>query len=264
MCVMFVKTLGLALAMLLYSPLAAEDGHAPRFEFAMAVAFQLQESGAAENRRVAENRGAQEDRVAPAATSKSEGSQPFVTNQAPAYPLKSAFGEPGRNLNIFVLVGERAVNSIRSRSTTSPVVEVRDERNLPVQGAEVIFELPSAGPGGFFRGQNLMWTGRTDANGQVVAAGFTPNQEPGRFRIRVTASYAGRLGRAVIAQTNSIRPIERDGPQLGGRRRSVWLKAIAVTAAGAVAGGIIWAKRSGGEPPAVILQPGTVIFGGPR
>ena len=167
-----------------------------------------------------------------------------------------------QTLKIFVLQGDRAINSIRSRSATAPVVEVRDERNLPIEGAEVVFQLPAMGPGGYFSGQKLTWTGRTDANGQAIPAGFSPNQQAGRFAIRVTATHGGRGGRTVIAQTNSLKAAAVEG--LRGPKRSGWWKPVAVLAAGGAAGGIIWATRGGSDRTTLVLHPGTISFGGPR
>lgn len=170
-------------------------------------------------------------------------------------------GRAARQLKIFVLQGDGAVNSIKTRSVTQPIVEVRDERNQPVQGAEVLFELPEAGPGGFFGGQKLGWAGKTDAKGQVVAAGLIPNEKPGRFNIRVSAAHGGSFGSAVLSQTNSLRPVPLEVPRKG---VSGWWKAVAVIGAGAAAGGIVWGLRRSNDRPTVVLQPGTISFGGPR
>lgn len=166
-----------------------------------------------------------------------------------------------RQLKVFVLQGDGAVNSIKERSVTQPIVEVRNERNQPVQGAEVLFELPAEGPGGFFGGQKLGWAGKTDAKGQVVAAGLVPNEKPGRFNIRVSATHGDSFGSAIVAQTNSLRPVPLEVPRKG---VSGWWKAVAVIGAGAAAGGIVWGLRRSNERPTVVLQPGTISFGGPR
>ena len=238
------KAVGFILAVVLCSPLAAQQGQDARFEFAMASLF-----------------------AGPAGTDASASEQRSPRKSAEqseelAFPVKTALRDAGRPLNIFVLVGNHAVNSVRSRSATAPVVEVRDERNLPIQGAEVVFQLPTVGASGYFTGQKLTWTGRTDANGQVVAAGYSPNHEAGRFGIRVTASYGGRLVRAIVPQTNSLRPVPAEGQRVS--RRWSWWKVAAVTGAGAAVGGIVWATRRGVEIPTVVLQPGTISFGGPR
>lgn len=238
------KAVGFILGVVLCSPLAAQQGQDARFEFAMASLF----AGPA-----GMDASASEPRSPRKSTEQSEEL---------AFPVKTALRDAGRPLNIFVLVGNHAVNSVSSRSATAPVVEVRDERNLPIQGAEVVFQLPTVGASGYFTGQKLTWTGRTDANGQVVAAGYSPNHEAGRFGIRVTASYGGRLVRAIVPQTNSLRPVPPEGQRIA--KRSRWWKVAAVAGAGGAVGGIVWATRRGADIPTVVLQPGTVSFGGPR
>lgn len=175
---------------------------------------------------------------------------------------KPAAGGTGEKLHIFVLQGNGAVNSIRERTVRQPVVEVRDEFNQPVRGADVVFQLPLGGPGGYFMGQKLGWSGKTDANGQAVAPGLVPNDTPGRYNIRVSATHGSRMGQAMVTQTNSLRPVPLEVPRRG--RISGWWKAAAVIGAGAAAGGIVWGLRRGNGTPTVVLQPGTVSFGGPR
>jgi hypothetical protein len=178
--------------------------------------------------------------------------------QKPADAATPVSPNTARHLNIFVLVGDRAVNSIASGSATSVIVEVRDERNLPVEGAEVVFQLPSVGPSGFFPDERSTWTGRTDFNGQVIAPKYTPNRQKGRFAIQITASRAGVAAHAVVAQTNSFQSVVEATP-----RHSGWWKALIVAGAcGAAAGGIVWATRGGGN--SVTLNPGSVSIGAPR
>src|SRR5271157_3660596 len=67
--------------------------------------------------------------------------------QSGAIPgLTTALIRPGlqtaKSLKIVVLEGQDAVNYIPTRTVTPPVVEVRSERELPVEGATVTFELP--------------------------------------------------------------------------------------------------------------------------
>lgn len=167
-------------------------------------------------------------------------------------------------LKIFVLQGSGAHNSVRDRTTTQTVVEVRDEFNQPVRGAEVAFELPTAGPGGFFTGQKLAWTGKTDAQGQVAANAFVPNDKPGRFNIQVRAAHGPKVGYAFVSQTNSLAPIA-DGKLSPKNGMPGWAKAAIVIGAAAAAGGIVWGvRRGGGDGGKVVLQPGAISLGGPR
>ena len=96
----------------------------------------------------------------------------------------------------------------------------------------------------------------------MVTAVLSPNHETGRFDIRVTATYGGRLARAIISQTNSLKPVPPEGRLV--TRRWGWWKVAAVAGAGAAVGGIVWASRRGVERPTVVLQPGIITFGGPR
>ena len=180
---------------------------------------------------------------------------------APASSITPIRKSTTRTLGIFVLAGDGAVNSLHSRLSAPLVIEIRDHQNAPVEGAEVILQLPTTGPSGFFPGQQLTWTGTTDANGQVAAASFTPNQEKGRFDIQVTARYAGSLSHTVISQTNAFRAVALDSPRHSTRSR-MW-KVAAVAGACGAAGGIVWALHGGGKP-SVSLQPGPISIGIPR
>src|SRR5450631_2683960 len=55
-------------------------------------------------------------------------------------------------LRIRVLEGENAINSISQGQSIPPVAEVRDQNDMPVEGATVVFTLPESGPGGSFPG----------------------------------------------------------------------------------------------------------------
>jgi len=66
-----------------------------------------------------------------------------------------------------VVQGEGAENNLRTRNATQPVVEVRDDGDKPVPGAEVVFQLPPAGPGGVFNGWMRTQTARTGPEGRA-------------------------------------------------------------------------------------------------
>jgi len=164
-------------------------------------------------------------------------------------------------LRIVVLEGHNVRNSLPSRSAVSPVVQVFDFLEQPVEGAEVTFEVLPTGPGGTFaNGQNITTT-RTDARGQATAV-FTPNTLPGTFSIKVTASAGGQSGEARIQQTNDANatfagPIPPPRPWYKSWKR--WAL-IGAGAGGAVAAVVILTRSD----PTVTISPGTVILGGPR
>ena len=165
-------------------------------------------------------------------------------------------------LKIVVLQGENAVNNIKTRIVTEPVVEIRDDRDLPVAGADVVFQLPAAGPGGTFPDRSRTYATRSNIRGQAAAASFVPNNEVGRFNIRVTASRNGQTASLAIAQQNTLEAIAhaRKGLSRG------WKILIAVGAA-AAGGGVYFATHTGGAstpPNSVSITTGIVTVGGPR
>jgi hypothetical protein len=173
--------------------------------------------------------------------------------------------EPG-GLKLVVLQGEGAFNDIRRRTGRDPVVEVRDDNDRPVAGAQVVFSLPETGPGGIFEGGQRTFTTTSDPNGLAAARGLRPNRTEGRFQIRVTATLGGRVGFITISQSNTLAGGAVTPGQLGGGGKK-WLL---VLAAGGAAGGILAATRSGSStpaptgPPPTILSAGGVTVGGPR
>ena len=174
---------------------------------------------------------------------------------------------PAAPLKIIVLQGEGAKNNVRAKTAIAPAVEVRDENEKPVPGAEVVFQLPATGPSGIFHGWMRTQTVKTNAQGQATVTGYMPNEEEGRFNIKVTANTRTQSGSAVIAQTNV---------RLGGvgsttrAKRSSWWAVAAVGAAIALGGGIYAATRGDKTESAVTptipvtITPGSITVGGPR
>jgi len=169
---------------------------------------------------------------------------------------------PSGNLKIVVLEGEGAKNNVRAKSATAPVVEVRDEADKPVSGAEVVFQLPATGPGGVFHGWMRTQTVRTDAQGKAASSGYTPNEEEGRFNIKVTATAGARTGSVIVAQSN-VR-----GAAATGKGSHGWWKPVAAVAAVAVVVAVVAATRGDNNTTtsstAVTITPGAITVSGPR
>ncbi len=185
------------------------------------------------------------------------------------FTLMTALTAAAQDLKIVTLQGEGAVNDIKSKTVTEPVVEVRDSRELPVADAEVVFQLPAMGPGGMFPDRGRVLTTRTNGQGQAAATGLLPNNETGRFNIKVTAGSSGRTASAIIAQSNS-----RDlgaSVRSANRSKSRKWKILAVVGGAAVAGGVYAATRGGSSAPtpppvvpAISVTTGPVTVGGPH
>lgn len=186
---------------------------------------------------------------------------------APAQvPAPAAGPEPaGAPLNLFVLQGQNAINSVPDRTAIQPVVEVRDENQQPLEGADVVFELPSTGPSGLFPGQQLTFTTKTNLRGQAGAP-FTPNMTTGRFTIKVTATLRNRTGHINITQTNALRPATATEEKPHGLKSRTWKIVLIAAAAGAITGIIVAVTRGGSssKPSTTItVTPGSPTFGSP-
>lgn len=168
-------------------------------------------------------------------------------------------------LKIVVVRGDGNRNNIRLKSADDLVVKVVDDAEKPVAGAEVVFQVPPTGPSGRFYDWLQTQTLKTDAEGMAKAAGLTPNDEPGKWHMRVMAQQGARSATALVPQVN----INGDGTTTNGKsRRNLWI-AIGVIGAAAIAGGAVAA--SGGSDAAtatatrpVVIAPGPITVGGPR
>ncbi len=204
----------------------------------------------------------------PAAAQQSPAPTPAASPAAAQAAPPPAAGprETLESLRVFVLDGQNAVNSTQDRTATEPVVEVRDENQQPVEGATVLFELPPIGPSGFFPGQQLTATVKTNLQGQAGAL-FTPNMTTGRFNIKVTATLGNRTGHATISQTNALRASEAKVAGKGLSRK--WKLALIAGAAATATALIVVLTRgsssssSTATAPTITLTPGSPTFGAP-
>jgi hypothetical protein len=185
---------------------------------------------------------------------------PAQTDAKSAGTTKS---NPGQFLKIYVLDGQDATNSISDRKVTVPVVEVRDENDLPIEGAEVTFELPKDGPGGSFPDGQRVRTVRTNLQGQANAPFFLSTQ-PGKFEMKVTAKRGDRSGETTVSQTNSLMPFHETSAKRHPwyKNRKFWVLA----GAGATAAIITIVLTSGGSSsnPTITIGPGSPTISGPH
>jgi hypothetical protein len=175
--------------------------------------------------------------------------------------------QPGAqaSVNIQIVEGDGAINSIRLRRGHDPVVRVITPNGEPVSGAMVTFLAPSTGPSGTFSGSGVSMTVQTDDRGIAAGRGFRPNNVAGQFRIRVTTSWLGAPASASLAQTNT-EPVVRSG-----RGKTI---AIIAVIAGAAVGGAVAAVGGGGgssnnggtsaAPPPGGITAGTPTIGPPN
>jgi hypothetical protein len=174
---------------------------------------------------------------------------------------------PPGELKIVVVEGEGAQNNIKSRSAVAPVVEIRDAEDKPVAGAEVTFQLPAGGPGGAFHGWLKTQTVRSDDKGRAAASGYAPNDEPGRFNIKVTATSGTKSGSLVVAQSN-VAGSGKSAAGGVGAAKNTWWKWAAILGGAGIAGGVAAAVTGGDSTTTakipVTISAAPVTVGGPR
>ncbi|HLZ10772.1 MAG TPA: hypothetical protein VKT80_19450, partial [Chloroflexota bacterium] len=110
-------------------------------------------------------------------------------------------------------------------------------------------------------------TARTSAEGRAETNGFTPNDEVGRFNIKVTATSGTKSSSVIIAQTNTPNGAPGTGSQVK-KKSNLWKVLVIVGAAG-LAGGIVAATRGGSSTPVtpptpITITAGPITIGGPR
>lgn len=110
--------------------------------------------------------------------------------------------QPKPSLRIVVIEGEGAVNIIKQKTAVAPVVEVRDQNNLPVAGATVTFTI-QGGKTATFAGGSQTLTVTTNAAGRAIASAVNPLSS-GSVQIQATAAFQGQTAAATITQTNVV------------------------------------------------------------
>jgi hypothetical protein len=165
---------------------------------------------------------------------------------------------PAAKIHVDILEGDGQIINIKARINPAPAVQVLDDKNQPVQGALVVFFLPSQGPGGTFLDGSRNLTVSTDRNGRAAAAGIVPNNQTGQFSIRVSASYQGQTASAEITQVN-VSGVSASGTGGGGLSAKAWI--LIGVVAGAAVGGIL-AARGGGSGSSTAGNTGIVITAG--
>ncbi len=175
-------------------------------------------------------------------------------------------------LKINVLEGEDGVNIIKTKTAVKPVVEVRDKNNLPVASAYITFFAPESGPHVTFANGRSTYSTLTDANGRATVHVMKP-VGPGRFMIKVMASFQGETATATIAQTNystlaaataaGVGAAAGAGTPAGAGISGLMIGLIAAGVAAGVVTAVALAKSGGGKPTGTIGAPGTPTIGPP-
>jgi hypothetical protein len=182
----------------------------------------------------------------------------------------AAQGQNIQNLKVVALAGDRENNDLERRMMAPLVVQVLDQDQRPVEGAEVVFRFPSSGPGATFPNQQNSKTFRTNADGQAAAVGWVANSQTGAFQVKVSATRGNESGETTISMTNVTRVMSDRKEKRRHWWSSKWAKiGIIAAAAGTVTAVILLTRGSSSTSttsaqPVIIGSPGIPTIGGPQ
>lgn len=177
-----------------------------------------------------------------------------------------------QSLRIVPLAGNNESNDLERKIMAPLVVEVLDQYDRPIEGADVVFRFPLKGPGAFFADHTTSRKFRTNFQGQAAATGWQANNEVGSFDIHVTATYGNQVGETTITMSNAARVVDdvQKKKEKSGFWSSRWSKIAIAGAAAGIAVGVILATRGGGKSsatttnPPITITPGAPSVGGPH
>ena len=190
---------------------------------------------------------------------------PGLSAQTPQPPAISA--ATINSLKVVALAGNQEMNDLEHKVMAPLVIQVLDQNDLPVEGADVIVRFPLSGPSALFPDQKNAGTFRTNADGQAGAVGWMANNQVGTFKVQVTATRGGEQGSATVSMTNVTRITEADKTRQKKWWSTRWGKIAIVAGAAGVAVAVILATRGGSSSPKVVVvtgTPGSPTIGGPQ
>jgi hypothetical protein len=149
--------------------------------------------------------------------------------------------QPAGEPKIVVIEGDDGANILKGKVAVKPVVEVRDQWNIPIAGARVTFDLPSGKPGVTFVNGKEDASVITDINGRATTGVLKPIGK-GQFKIGIRAFYHGDVASATIRQTNygtaaaAAGAVKIPGPYANAMSGTTKALIVVALAAGAAAG----------------------------
>jgi hypothetical protein len=189
----------------------------------------------------------------------------FVLYAVPLAALTGLAQNLPTELRITVVQGEGATNQVRQPVASEPAVRILDENQRPVQGATVVFTLPTDGASGRFANGAKMLVVTTDMQGRAAAAGLRVNEYPGKLVILVGVSYRGLSARTNITQFNEGPPVPAKAQKGGHGKLILILAGVGAAAAGGAAyflsqrNGSSGASSSSSTPIGITAGTATII-----
>jgi hypothetical protein len=192
----------------------------------------------------------------------------------PATPVPASQLPVEQSLKVRVLAGNGEMNDLERHVMAPLVVQIVDQNERAIEGAEVVFRFPLSGPSALFNGGKNSITVRTNSGGQAAAVNWMANGQVGTFQVHVNASYGNQVGETTVSMTNATRV--ENGANLGNnvsgnnKKESLWSHtwfkiAVIGGAAVAVGLGVYFGTRGGGKSGSTVtISPGSPTVGAPQ
>ncbi|MGP0071146.1 MAG: hypothetical protein ACLPWF_04340 [Bryobacteraceae bacterium] len=180
------------------------------------------------------------------------GTPPAAPSPITPEPIPTSQLPVEQSLKILVLAGNGEMNDMERRVMAPLVVQVLDQNDRALEGADVVFRFPISGPGAAFPGGKSSLTVRTNGVGQAPAVNWMANGQVGTFQVHVNASYGNQVGETTVSMTNVTRIVNENKSLIGGAKKESlwshrWFKiAVIGGAAVAIGLGVYLATRGGG------------------
>jgi len=195
------------------------------------------------------------------------GAPPTPANPQNPTPLPPAPQLPvEQSLKIVTLAGEGEMNDLERRIMAPLVVQVIDQNQRPIAGADVVFRFPINGPAATFTGGKSSVTVRTRGDGEAAATNWMA-MGVGTFQVHINASYGNQVGETTVSMTNVTRVVaEAKKSKTGSLWSHRWFKiALIGGAAVAVGLGVYFGTRGGSKSSGstITIAPGPPSVGAP-
>jgi hypothetical protein len=187
---------------------------------------------------------------------------PPSNGQTPPQPPAAQAGSV-RTLKVIALAGNNEFNDLANKVMAPLVVEVLDQNDEPVEGADVTFRFPLQGPGATFADQKTSATSRTGPDGEAAATGWTANSQTGKFQVQVTATRGNEYGFGVLTMTNVTKMTSAARSKSKRWWTSKWAIIAYIGVAAAIAVGVVLATRGSGSK-VIVVSPGSPTLGAPQ
>jgi hypothetical protein len=193
------------------------------------------------------------------------GNPPAPQAPVPPQPVSVSPLPIEQNLKIRVLAGSGEMNDLERHVMAPLVVQVVDQDERAMEGAEVVFRFPINDPSATFLDGKPVLTVRTNGGGQARAVNWMAHGV-GTFEVHVNATYGNQTGETTVSMTNVTRVVaEAKKSSSKSLWSHTWFKVAVIGGAALAVGlGVYFATRGSSKSGTTVgVSPGQPGVGAP-